>query len=250
MSCLLLTLHRTEYCFKGVWEAASASLVLLLSYPWPHVLVASRLTLASVAGPWLVDPRVGGDKAYITTLACNRHLPIVEPSYATREAGQQYLVFYFTFVRVYYLTTVEGKEFLSGSSLSNLDYGSRYNDFSLVSGMCILAITISVVLLPCAVSSTWTWVNQLLTLVHNWNGKGPPPTYTSRLWVTWDIYMLDLLWHRGAVLSGLGIFWKRWVSRSCLGVFLCCFVFVCCLCCFVNWRHLAFCSHLFSNMWE
>ena len=22
MSCLLLTLHRTEYCFSGVWEAA------------------------------------------------------------------------------------------------------------------------------------------------------------------------------------------------------------------------------------
>ena len=45
----------------------------------------------------------------------------------------------------------------------------------------ILAITISVVLLPCAVSSTWTWVNQLLTLVHNWDDKGPPPAYTSRL---------------------------------------------------------------------
>ena len=52
--------------------------------------------------------------------------------------------------------------------------------------------------------------------------------------------MLDLRWHRGAVLSGLGIFWKRSVSRSCLGVFLFCFVLVCCLCCFVNWRHLAF----------
>ena len=50
------------------------------------------------------------------------------------------LVFYFTLVRVYYLTTVEGKEFRSGPSLSNLDYGSRYNDFSLVSGMCIVAL--------------------------------------------------------------------------------------------------------------
>ena len=39
------------------------------------------------------------------------------------------------------------------------------NDLSLVSGICIMAITISMVLLPCAVSSTWTWVNQLLTLV-------------------------------------------------------------------------------------
>ena len=53
--------------------------------------------------------------------------------------GKQYLVFYFTFVRVYYLTTVEGKEFLPGS-LSNLDYGSRFKDLSLVSGMCIVAL--------------------------------------------------------------------------------------------------------------
>ena len=33
MSCPLLTLHRMEYCFRGVWEAASASLVLIHSYP-------------------------------------------------------------------------------------------------------------------------------------------------------------------------------------------------------------------------
>ena len=105
-------------------------LVLLLSYPLPHVLAASRLTLASVADSWLVDPRVGCDKAYITTLVCNRHLPTVELSHDTREAGQQYLEFYFTFVRVYYLTTVEGKEFLPGSSLSNLDFGSRFKDLA------------------------------------------------------------------------------------------------------------------------
>ena len=62
--------------------------MLILSYPLPHVLAASRVTLASVADSWLVDPRVGCDKAYITTLVCNRHLPIVELSHATREAGQ------------------------------------------------------------------------------------------------------------------------------------------------------------------
>ena len=50
------------------------------------------------------------------------------------------LVFYFTLVRVYYLTIVEGKEFRSGPFLSNLDYGSRYNGFSVVSGMCIVAL--------------------------------------------------------------------------------------------------------------
>ena len=53
------------------------------------------------------------------------------------------------------------------------------------------------------------------------------------------------------------LFWKRSVSPSFLGVFLCCFGFV------FGWvlflvgfdlfgtgRHLAFCFHLFSNMWE
>ena len=38
----------------------------------------------------------------------------------------------------------------------------------------------------------------------------------------------------------LGDFWKRWVSRSCLGVFLCCLLFVFCLCCLVFHWHLAF----------
>ena len=41
-------------------------LVLLLSYPLPHVFAASRLTVASAADSWLVDPRVGCNKAYIT----------------------------------------------------------------------------------------------------------------------------------------------------------------------------------------
>ena len=52
--------------------------------------------------------------------------------------GKQNLVISFTFVRVYYLTTVEWKEFLPGSPLSHLDYGSRNKDLSLVSGMCIV----------------------------------------------------------------------------------------------------------------
>ena len=49
---------------------------------------ASMVTLASVADSRLFDLRVGDDKAYITTMACNRHLSIVELSPATREAGQ------------------------------------------------------------------------------------------------------------------------------------------------------------------
>ena len=142
----------------------------------------SMVTLASVADPWLFDPRVGDGKTYITTMGMQQ-TSVHSRTISCYKRGwvKQNMVFYFTFVRVYYLTTVERKEFLPGSSLSNLGYGSRYKDLSLVSGMCILAITISVVLLPCAVSSTWTWVNQLLTLVHNWDDKGPPPTYTLRL---------------------------------------------------------------------
>ena len=103
------------------------------------------------------------NKAYITTLVCNRHLLIVELSHAIRDAGQQYLEFHFTFVRVYYLTTVEGKQFLPGSSLGNLDFGSRFKDFAWFR-VCALWLTTSVVLLPCAVSFRRT---RLLTLVHN-----------------------------------------------------------------------------------
>ena len=40
----------------------------------------------------------------------------------------------FTFVRVYYLTIVEWKEFFPGSPLIHFDYGSRNKDLS---GMCI-----------------------------------------------------------------------------------------------------------------
>ena len=61
---------------------------------------------------------------------------------------------------------------------------------------------------------------------NDWDDAGPAPTGTSRLWVTCDVYDWDLLWHREAVLSGLGTFWKRSVSRSFLGVFLGCFGFL------------------------
>ena len=57
------------------------------------------------------------------------------------------------------------KEFLPGSSLSHLGLRSRNNDLSFFSGVCIVATTISMELLPCAASSMWTWVNPLLTLV-------------------------------------------------------------------------------------
>ena len=119
---------------------------------------------------------------------------------------KQNLVISFIFVRVYYLTTVEWKDFLPGSFLSHLHYGSRNNDLSLVSGICIVAIL-----------SQWFsclaqfhlrgrgWTN-FSPLFNDWDDTGPPSTSTSRLWVTWNNYEWDLLWHREAVLSGLGDF--------------------------------------------
>ena len=108
--------------------------------------------------------------------ACNRHSPMVELPNATGQTGKTEPGDLFHLRQGYFLTTVEWKELLPGSSLSHLDHWSRNNDLSLVSGICIVAITISMVLLPCAVSSTWTWVNQLLTLVQ-WLGWCRTTTY-------------------------------------------------------------------------
>ena len=99
--------------------------------------MASMVALASVADSRLFDPRVGDDKAYITTMACNRHLSIVELSPATREAGQ----------------TEPG---ILLHLRQGLPLGFGYVQF----GYYYLNGTP-----PCAASSTWTWVNQLLTLV-------------------------------------------------------------------------------------
>ena len=141
--------------------------MLIFSYPLPHVLEACRVTVAFVADSWLFDPRVRCDKTYITTLVYNRHLPIVELYYASRDAGQTVPdILLFTSVRVYYLTTVEGKEFLPGSVLSiwTTEAGSKNTPWFRVCHVHCGSATS--VVLPCAVSSTRTWVNQLLTLVH------------------------------------------------------------------------------------
>ena len=169
--------------------------------------------------------------------------------------GKQNLVISFIFVRVSYLTTVEWKEFLPGSSLSHLDHGSRNNDLSLVSGICIVAITISMVLLPCAVSSTWTWVNQLLTLVQ-WLGWYRTTTYQNfntlshlghLCGICYDI--AEQYWAAWGLSESVVFHVVSWVSSWVVLVFwlgfgLFCFVFV------LFWRHLAFCSHLFSNKRE
>ena len=65
----LLTLHRMEYCLRWIWDAASASLMLIHSYPRPHVLVASIHGYIGVSrGPQALWPRVGDDRTYITTM--------------------------------------------------------------------------------------------------------------------------------------------------------------------------------------
>ena len=72
-------------------------------------------------------------------------------------------------------------------------------------------------------------------------------------WVIWDIYEWYLLFHCGAVLRGMGTFWKCSVSRVLLGVLL---VFgslvvfvlgfaVLCFCCCVVTPRLSF--HLYSH---
>ena len=66
---LTLTLHRMEYCFRWVWEAASASLVVIHSYP-DHIDVS--VTTKHILLQW----------------ACNRHLSMVELPHATRQAGK------------------------------------------------------------------------------------------------------------------------------------------------------------------
>ena len=143
------SLHKMGYCSRmdmGCFISLSGTYSLLppttnsCRYLYMH-------TLASVADPRLFDPRVGDDKTYITTLGMQQTFAHRRTLNATGQAGKQDLVDLFHFVRVYYLTTEEWKEFLPGSSLS------------------FWITDISVVLLPCAVSSTSTWVNQLLTLV-------------------------------------------------------------------------------------
>ena len=96
------------------------------------------------------------------------------------------------------------------------------------------------------------WTN-LSPLFNDWDDIGSPPHHFELLGVTLDIYLRELLSHRGEVLSGLRIFyfWKRSVSPSFRVFFLC--VLVCFwLGCFAAvllffWNTPGFCPHLFSN---
>ena len=136
---------------------------------------------------------------------------------------QQNLVISFIFVRVYYL--VERKEFLPGPLwvIWITEAGITTFLWFLVFAYLLFALWLHCPAQPHLRGRGWT---NFSPLFNDWDDAGPPPTGTSRLWVTWDVYEWDLLWHREAVLSGLGTFWKRSVSRSFLGIFLGCFGFL------------------------
>ena len=124
-------MHRMEYCFRWVWEAGAASLVFIHSYFRPHVLVASiHGDFGVCRGPQALEPRVGDDKTYITTMGMQQKS---------------------------------------------------------AHGRTSVATTISMVLLPCAASSMWTWVNQLLPLFNGLDDTGPPPTCTSMSGICYGI---------------------------------------------------------------
>ena len=100
------------------------------------------------------------------------------------------------------------------------------------------------------------WTN-FSPLFNDWDDTGPPPTSTSRLWVTWDIYVGFAMTSRSSterlgdfssesVVSHLVSWVSSWVACFAFGWAL---VFGCVVCVLFG-RHLAFCSHLFSNMWE
>ena len=146
-----------------------------------RVLEPSQRGAPSRLSPCQPSSRKQLSRRLTVASAADRHLLIVDLPHDI-DAVQHYLEFHFTFVRVYYLTTVEGKEFLPRSSLCNLDFKAGSKTL-LGWGSAHCVSTTSVVLLPCAVSSTRTWVNQPLTRVHNRNGEGTT-TYSARPWVT------------------------------------------------------------------
>ena len=97
--------------------------------------------------------------------ACNRHLPMVGLPTVTGQAGKTEPGHFFH-LRQGLLPGHSGMEGVS-SRIVFESSGSLKQELRpfFVSGICFVATTISMKLLPYAASATWTWVNQLLTLV-------------------------------------------------------------------------------------
>ena len=149
-----------EYWSRWVWGDPSACLELLHSYRRVHVLEASLCLL------WR-QSRTPGSLTLVSVTTTHR---------STVQTGKT-APGNILHLRQGLLLDHSGMEGVSSRIiLCHLDYGSRDHDLSLVSGICMVAINISMVLLPCAASSTWTWVNQLLTLVQSL-GRDRATTY-------------------------------------------------------------------------
>ena len=172
---------------------------------WQIYMVA----LASVADPRLFDPRVGDDKTYITTMGMQQ-TSVHGRTTSCCKTGWENRTWWSPSPSSGFTTWPQWKE------------RSFFQDHLWVIWTMEAGITTFLWFLVCAL---WLLLSQWLSclvqfhlrgrgwtnfspLFNDWDDTGPPPTCTSRLWVTWDIYMWDLLWHREAVLSGLGTFLK------------------------------------------
>ena len=140
MSYPLLAMHRMEYCFRWVWKAVLASLVFIHTPDHMSLWHLYMVTLASVADPRLFDPRVGDDKTYITTMSMQQ-TSVHGRTTSRHKTGWEDRTWGYPSLSSG-CSTCPYKEFLPGSPLSHLYYRSRNKDLSLVSGMCIVAITI------------------------------------------------------------------------------------------------------------
>ena len=123
------------------------------------------LHVVSVADTRPFDPRVGDDKHISLQWACNRHPSMVGLPNATGQTGKTTPGDLLHLRQGIFLdhSGIEG----ASSSIIFESSGLRKQDSRPFFGFWFLhcGYYYSMVLWPCAVSSTWTWVNQLLTLV-------------------------------------------------------------------------------------
>ena len=84
---------------------------------------------------------------------------------------------------------------------------------------------LQVELLPCAASSTWTWVNQLATLCST--TRMTQDNHFLPLGGTWEIYLRELLRHREGALSGIRIFFSESAEFHLVFWVFCCVVLGC-----------------------
>ena len=159
-SCILLELSQDGILLK---VGMGGSICVPCAHPFIPQTTESlgflyMFTLASFADPRLFDPRVCDDKTYITTLGMRQTFAHGRTAYCYWSGWEN---------RTWGL--LPGHSGMEGVSSRIVFESSGSLKLELrpffVSGICIVATPISMELLPCAASSTWTWANQLLTLV-------------------------------------------------------------------------------------